>query len=426
MVRNVASLTRLRKSHLRPIESAVVDDLDETGQVVERRCRLCGASSSGPPQRLRHRRECPVRRQKNAHGQGSRAIYKAAENRWWISLTMPDGTRKQFYGKTAAEATRKRDRARVQVERGLPLPDQKLGTGAWLRHWFDSTHIKEVKPSTQRMQRSILNRHLLPFFDRIPLVRLTGDDVDRYMKGKLSEGITAAVVSTHRGILRKAIQAAGREDRVARNVVDFTITPQRKRKPTRPTFTIEQALTFLQLIRGHPLEGVFLLGMALGLRIGEATGVVWDDVNLEQRVLFLRHQIAPDIQAYGGECLCGLRCGGAALVDELKSESSTRGLKLPAVLIPALRRQVARVDHARQLRLAKGKEWLEHGLLFPSASGRPMQPTRVRAWLEPLRQSAGLPPCRFHDLRHAWGSRMKAAGVADEDLAQAMGHGSPS
>jgi integrase len=337
---------------------------------------------------------------------------------------MPDGTRRQFYGRTATEATRKRDRARAQVDRGLPLPDERLTTGAWLQRWFDNTHVKEVKPSTIRYQRSILNRHLLPFFGSIPLVRLTGDDVDRYIKRKLAEGITPSVVATHRGILRKAIQAAGREDRVARNVVDFTITPKRKRHAARPTFTNEQVLSFLKLIRGHPLEGVFLLGMALGLRIGEATGVMWQDIHLERRLFFLRHQVAPDIQADGGECLCGTRCGRAALVEDLKSESSSRGLKLPAVIIPALRRQQERNAHARALRLAKDKEWFEHGLVFPSGSGLPMQPTRVRGWLGPLGKAAGLPPCRFHDLRHAWGSLMKSAGVSDEDLAQAMGHAS--
>jgi integrase len=337
---------------------------------------------------------------------------------------MPDGTRKQFYERTAAEATRKRDRARAQVDRGLPLPDERLTTGDWLQRWFDNTHVKEVKPSTIRYQRSILNRHLLPFFGNIPLVRLTGDDVDRYIERKLAEGITPSVVGTHRGMLRKAIQAAGREDRVARNVVDFTITPKRKRHAQRPTFTKDQVLAFLQLIRGHPLEGVFLFGMTLGLRIGEATGVMWQDVDLEHRLFFLRHQVAPDIQADGGECLCGTRCGRAALVEDLKSESSTRGLKLPAVIIPALRRQLVRNAHARELRLVKGKEWMEHGLVFPSAWGNPMQPTRVRAWLGPLCKAAGLAPCRFHDLRHAWGSLMKSAGVSDEDLAQAMGHAS--
>ena len=73
------------------------------------------------------------------------------------------------------------------------------------------------------------------------------------------------------------------------------------------------------------MEGVFLLGMALGLRIGEATGVVWDDVNLERRMLFLRHQVAPDIQADGGECLCG---GG---VDKRRLSKSLSPNRPPAV-----------------------------------------------------------------------------------------------
>ncbi len=141
-------------------------------------------------------------------------------------------------------------------------------------------------------------------------------------------------------------------------------------------------------------------------------------------MFYLRHQVAPDVQADGGECLCGTRCGRAALQD-LNSEASTRGLELPEILIPALRRQAIRVERTRNLRLEKKKEWLEHGLVFPSSSGRPMSPNRVRVWQGPLCEAAGLLPCRFHDLRHAWGSLMKAAGASDEDLAQTMGHASP-
>jgi integrase len=226
-------------------------------------------------------------------------------------------------------------------------------------------------------------------------------------------------------MLHKALQAAAAQDKVSRNVVAFTSTPKRKRTPKKVAYAAEQALAFLRLIRGHPLEGVFLLGMALGLRMGEATGVLWEDLDLDQRLLYLRHQAAPDVQADGGVCICGTRCGRAAVVEDLKSESSTRGLRLPEVIVPALRRQVQRVERTRQLRLAKHKEWVEHGLVFPSGSGRPINPNRVRAWLEPLTTAAGLPPCRFHDLRHAWGSLMKAAGASDEDLAQALGHASP-
>jgi integrase len=381
--------------------------------------------AAGSMEVLRHEKGCPAKRQKRSHGEGDRAIFRPGDNRWMTRLTLPDGTRKTFYGRTAAEATRKRDRARLQVSRGLPVPDESLTAGAWLTYWLEHIHRKEIKPSTYRSQHYIIRHHLVPFFDRIPLVRLTGEDVNRYLETKLDSGLTPGVLITHRGILSKAMQSAASQDRVARNVVDFTRAPKKRRNTSRVSFAPIQAIAFLRLIRGHPLEAVFLFGMTLGLRMGEATGVLWEDIDLDSRVFYLRHQVAPDVQADGGECLCGTHCGRAAVLEDLKSEASTRGLELPEILIPALRRQALRVDRARTLRLDKNKEWLDHGLVFPSASGHPMQPARVRAWLRPLSEAAGLPPCRFHDLRHAWGSLMKAAGASDEDLAQTMGHASP-
>ncbi len=142
-------------------------------------------------------------------------------------------------------------------------------------------------------------------------------------------------------------------------------------------------------------------------------------------MLTLRHQVAPDVHADGGKCICGQRCGRGALVDELKSSSSQR-LLLPDVLIPALRRQAQRVEHMRELRARKGLDWLEHGLVFPTASG-PAHAAGAgpnAGWRRSAR-AHGLPPCRFHDLHHAWGSLMKSVGVSDEDLSQALGHASP-
>ena len=285
--------------------------------------------------------------------------------------------------------------------------------------------MPEVKPSTRRYQRSILQRHLVPALGHIPLVRLRALDVIHYLEQKQRDGLTPGVLSTHRGILAKALNAAIVDDKLARNVAQAVKSP-RKRRRAQFECNPEQVRSFLGLIRGHPLEVVFLFGMALGLRIGEATGVLWDDLDLSGRVLYLRHQVAPNVQADGGTCLCGTRCGLAAVVEDLKTEASTRGLELPDVFLPALRRQALRVERMRELREKKGKEWLEHGLVTPSATGNPMQPARVRWWLQTLAAQAGLPEdCRFHDLRHMWVSLLRGAGVSDEDVAKAAGHSSP-
>jgi integrase len=337
-------------SHLRVVDQSVIDLRDPSGALVGRRCTLCGAGTEAPHRPLRHAPACPAKRHKRSHGEGDAPRYRAREDRWISALTLPDGRRRVFYGRTSDEARRKRDRARAQVERGLPLPDERLTVGAWLRQWFDQIHAREIKPSTIRAQRTILQRHLLPAFEQVLLVRLTATDVDRYLRRKLAEGLTPAVVATHRGMLHKALQSAALQDRVGRNVVDYTLAPKKTRARSRVAFSADQAVAFLRVIRGHPLEGVFLFGMALGLRMGEATGVLWSDLDIPRRLFYLRHQVAPDVQAEGGACLCGIRCGRAAVLEDLKSRSSTRGLELPEVLVPALRRQAQRIEHQRALR----------------------------------------------------------------------------
>ncbi len=63
-------------------------------------------------------------------------------------------------------------------------------------------------------------------------------------------------------------------------------------------------------------------------------------------------------------------------------------------------------------------EWL-----FPTRTGRLWDPNRwySRHWL-PLREAAGLPGLRFHDLRHTHISHLLMAGVTPQEVADRVGH----
>ncbi len=115
---------------------------------------------------------------------------------------------------------------------------------------------------------------------------------------------THASVPCDAGCRAVRIGPRGLRCSAARNVA-LAVRSPRSRRRRQFECTPEQVLTFLGLIRGHPLEVVFLFGMTLGLRIGEATGVLSHDLELDKHLLYLRHQAAPDVQADGGVCVCG-------------------------------------------------------------------------------------------------------------------------
>ena len=53
--------------------------------------------------------------------------------------------------------------------------------------------------------------------------------------------------------------------------------------------------------------------------------------------------------------------------------------------------------------------------------GKPLGTMNNTAW-QSARRSVGLTCVRIHDLRHTYGSRLRAAGVAEEDRAALLGH----
>ena len=62
-------------------------------------------------------------------------------------------------------------------------------------------------------------------------------------------------------------------------------------------------------------------------------------------------------------------------------------------------------------RLALDDTWREHGLVFASSVGTPIEPRNVnRRWNE-LRQRAGLDGLRLRDLRHGCATFLLAQGV---------------
>jgi integrase len=75
-------------------------------------------------------------------------------------------------------------------------------------------------------------------------------------------------------------------------------------------------------------------------------------------------------------------------------------------------------DERKQL----GSAWREHGLVFPSEVGTPMSPSNMWRGFQRLLRRAGLPPMRFHDLRHSCGTFLALQGVPMRTAMEILGH----
>jgi len=104
---------------------------------------------------------------------------------------------------------------------------------------------------------------------------------------------------------------------------------------------------------------------------------------------------------------------------ETKSRQSRRAIELPAGLVRALRAHKRRQNAER---LAAGEDWQDHGLVFCTRRGTPLDGTNVTKYFQRLLAQAGLPRLRFHDLRHSCASLLAAQGIPASDVARLLGH----
>ncbi|HVC35058.1 MAG TPA: site-specific integrase, partial [Chloroflexota bacterium] len=213
--------------------------------------------------------------------------------------------------------------------------------------------------------------------------QLTPRDVQDMMNSRLAAGFSPKTVAYIHQVLRTALNLAVRWEIASRNVARLVDRPRREWTQINP-LTPDEARRFLTAVRGHRLEALFSVALALGLRQGEALGLRWADIDFEINTLRVRNQLQ--------------RIDGRLVLVPPKTDKSRRTLVMPPMIVDRLR------DHEKRQaseRLWAGSKWQEHDLVFANRIGAPTQARHVIEKFHEALADAGIRRVRFHDLRHS-------------------------
>lgn len=261
-----------------------------------------------------------------------------------------------------------------------------------------------LRPPTSEGYEGHVHKHIVPVLGHIALANSTALNVQRQLNEKVASGLAPRTVHYMHTVLRRALNQAVRRDHVARNVATLVGKPRAKTKEFVP-LTPDKARTFLKAFRGDRLEALYTVALAPGLRKREALGLSWDDVDFTSRQL----SVFASMQ----------RVRGKRERVEPKAEKSRRRIALPEIVVTALRRH-----KTRQLRerLLAGERRQEHGLVFTTTIGTPIDGRKINGYFKSILARAGLSPKRFHDLRHTCASLLLAQGVHPRVVMDILGH----
>lgn len=345
---------------------------------------------------------------KRGNGEGS--IYKDKDGRWRGSVHLGyrggKRLRKTVSARSRAEVARKVRDALQAAESGLRFGPERQSLADFLARWLRDVVEPGTRPKTARSYRDMVNAHIVPNLGKRKLLKLTPQDVRAFMRDKLSEGLSPKTVKHLRDTLRNALNVAVRDGLLVRNAAALAEPPKATNKEMA-VFTPNQARQFLEEVRGHRLEALFSVTLALGLRQGEILGLRWRDVDLEGARLTVRYQLQ--------------RIDGRLRLVEPKTARSARTLMLPAVAVSAL---AAHQERQEQERLLAGTRWVETGMVFTTTIGTMLDQRNLLRDFYAILKTSELPKVRFHDLRHSAATLLLAQGVHPRVVMDLLGHSS--
>ena len=182
-------------------------------------------------------------------------------------------SRKSYYGETRREVQERLTKALCDIQKGLPVVSEKQTVGAYLGWWVETVAKPTVRPSTWTSYEELVRLHLRPAFEKVVLSKLSPQHVRSFLNERLASGFSTRRVQYLHAVLRAALNTAVKDQLVIRNVAAIIKPPRVIGKEVQP-LTPEEARRFLDSIRGNRLEALFTVAISVGLRQGEALGLV--------------------------------------------------------------------------------------------------------------------------------------------------------
>lgn len=337
---------------------------------------------------------------------------------WWearYTAGYDPGTGKQIQrsisGKTQKEVAKKLKEATASLDAGTYIAPNKMTVGEWLDIW-EKEYLGGIKPATVCAYKATIKNHLKPNLGAIRLDALNAHTVQGFYNTLTAEDtpLSPKTVKNIHGVLHKAMQQAVLNEYIRSNPTNACTLPRAEKKQIQP-LNESQITDFLQAIRGHQFEDLFIVTLFTGMRKAEALGLQWDCVDLTKGTITINKQLQ---LVRGGQ-------GEYRLAPTKNSKGRT------VTVAPFIVQTLKKVRHTQLInRLRYGECWEDSGFVFTNELGQHLREHTVYVNYKKVVRQLGLEESRFHDLRHSYAVASIKSGDDIKTVQEHLGHATAS
>lgn len=360
-----------------------------------------------------------AKRRSNGEGSIVKNMRNGIQIGWRASITI--GTddkgklvRKQFTGKTQQDVKNKLQEYKKQMLMGV-LNEDKLTVSDWFYSWLFDYMKQDLKPKSFQRYHGIYKNYIENTdFGNIKLNDLRTTHLQRHYKKLLDNGVTPTTIRQINTNLKTCLNEAERQGYIQKNWCKLVTLPKKEDNKEVKVLTKQEQEKFLEAIKGHELELLYIVALGTGLRIGEILGLKWSDIDFKNNELHVNRSLQK-AAIYEGDKIARYE------VQETtpKTKNSLRTIPIPQNIIKKLR---THKKEQNELILLLQEEYDNKNYVFCNKLGKPIEDKRPGRNLKTILTSIGIEPIKFHALRHTYATRLFEAGIPPKTVQHLMGH----
>jgi integrase len=327
--------------------------------------------------------------------------------RWREDVLCEDGKvgrilRSVVLGSVADLPTRKDAQVRLDEElrainQGTVRPESSILFGTFAEEQWKTLVLPTLKLSTQHGYKTVLAKHLLPYWRDWRLRDIGRQDVQQWVADRFRRKLGWQTVRNSWTLLSGILETAVEYGYLSINPARGVKFPEKELKEAPVLFTAEDFVKLLEQL-DEPYRTMARLIALTGLRIGELLAVRWRCLDLEIGTLSVRESV------YEGK------------FQSPKTRKSRRTMPLGPQIIVWLR------EHRLRAKRTESDD-----LVFGNRKGQPLRESKLlRNVLQPAAERAGLGRVTWHQFRHIHSSLLNDLRVPVKIAQEQLGHSSIS
>lgn len=257
-----------------------------------------------------------------------------------------------------------------------------------------------VKKSTYAAYSLIVDTHLLPVFGN--LTQVTEKEVQEFVLIKLQAGLSQKTIKDILIVLRMILKYGAKQQYCTYLPFDVKFPTERECQKLSVLSIANQRKIINYVIENFTFRnlGLFIC-LSTGIRIGEVCALTWEDIDTDNGIIHIRKTLQRIYVNENGKKRTEL------LIDTPKTATSMRDIPMIKELYGILKplKKIVRNDY-----------------FVLTNDITPTEPRTYRNYYKKLLKKLGIPPVKFHGLRHSFATRCIESKCDYKTVSVILGH----